>query len=332
VFGLELVAFATLLQASVAVRAVKPTVHADAAALSVPSNLMVDREVSVATRITGVIDNIHVDRGSVVKKGQPLATLDQSEFQLELEAAEENFRLRKAEYDRYRGLFDQKLTSTADLDERKARFEVARVELEKARLVMYRSVIRAPFDGIVVDRFARIGQKVLVDEDDALFKVSALEPMLARAYLPEQSLGRIRLGEPVAVAASEFPDVHAQGRVTFLSPVVEAGSGSFQVIVTVDRDVARVLRPGMAVQLTFNGNGKMILPASCLVPPGKGSGQGRVFEVAQQHLRLRTIEFGPAGNRSIEVRSGISPSALIVDNPAAGLREGQRVDVLEVLK
>ena len=49
-----------------------------------------------------------------------------------------------------------------------------------------RSVVRAPFDGVVADRFVRVGEKVLLDEHKPLFKVMALEPLLARAYLPSR--------------------------------------------------------------------------------------------------------------------------------------------------
>ncbi|HKB79115.1 MAG TPA: HlyD family efflux transporter periplasmic adaptor subunit, partial [Thermoanaerobaculia bacterium] len=113
------------------------------------------------------------------------------------------------------------------------------------------SVIRAPFDGVITERFARIGQKVLLDDNTPLFKITALEPLLTRVYFPEQTIGRLRLGQTVLVSAAEFPTVTTTGKVTFLSPIVDPGSGSFQVMVTVARDAGKVLRPGMSVNLRF---------------------------------------------------------------------------------
>lgn len=219
--------------------------------LTATSNLMVEQEVSVTTRVSGVVESLAADRGELVKKGQPLAVLDQREFTLDRRAAEETLRVSRADYDRSEELFRQGLASKAEFEQKKSRYELAVVELERAKLVIDRSVIRAPFDGIVADRFVRVGEKVLLDEHKPLFKVMALEPLLARAYLPTAALGSVRVNDEVAVSATEFPDVRAAGRVSFVSPVVDPASGTIQVLVRVPRDAKRVLRPGLGVKLVF---------------------------------------------------------------------------------
>jgi RND family efflux transporter MFP subunit len=310
------------------VKAVRPEARGRAQTLRVSSNLMVEQDISVTTRVTGVVDSIQADRGAEVKKGQPLATLDQREFQLDRRAAEETLTLSQLDYQRYQELFKQHLTSQAELEQRKSRYELARVEFEKAKLVIDRSVARAPFDGVVVDRFVRVGQKVLLEESTPLFKVMALEPLLARAYLPEPALARVKPGMDVEVAASELPDVKTTGRVTFLSPVVDPASGTVQAIVRVARDAGKALKPGMSVQISFRGvPGKTLaLPASCLVEKAAGrSGRGRVFEVADGKLHERFVEYDKGEDGSIEVRSGLSDSAWVVRDPSPALRSGQSV-------
>jgi membrane fusion protein, multidrug efflux system len=226
---------------------------------------MVDHEVSVTARVSGVVESIEADRGETVKKGQPLATLDQREFVLDRRAAEETLNVSRADYERFQELFRQGLSSRAELEQKKTRHELALVELERAKLVIDRSVLRAPFDGVVVDRFVRVGEKVLLDEHKALFKVMALEPLLARAYVPAAALASLKVNDEVAVASTEFPDARAPGRVSFVSPVVDPASGTVQVIVKVQRDAKKVLRPGLAVKLTFAA----AAPAAAVpVPPG----------------------------------------------------------------
>jgi membrane fusion protein (multidrug efflux system) len=247
--------------AALAVNAASPEAPAAARApgqlefpLTVASNLMVDLDLPVATRVTGVIETLHVDRGALVKKGQPLASLDQRALELDRRAAEETLNVARTDFERTRELRSLNLVSQAEFETKKAHYELARVEAEQAQLVLERSVVRAPFDGIVVDRFARIGQKVLLEENVPLFRVAALEPLIARAYLPEQAFQRVRAGNPVEVTATEFPGVTSAGKVSFVSPVIDAASGTVQVIVQVPRDGKRVLRPGMAVRMTFAGN------------------------------------------------------------------------------
>ncbi len=222
-----------------------------ASPLTTTSNLMVEQEVSVTTRVSGVVEQLAADRGQAVQKNQALAVLDQREFKLDLRAAEETLAVAKADHERAEELFRLGLASKAELEQKRSRHELAAVELERAKLVIDRSVIRAPFDGLVVDRFVRVGEKVLVDEHKPLFRVMALEPLLARVYLPAASLGSLRQNDEVAVSSVEFPDVKVPGRVSFVSPVVDPASGTVQVLVKVPRDAKRVLRPGLAVKLVF---------------------------------------------------------------------------------
>ncbi len=223
--------------------------------LTVAANLMVDRDLTIGTRVDGVIESIEADRGTVVRKGQPLATLDRREFDLDRRAAEETLNVSLSDLRRTEELHRQALASQAELEQKRARYELARVEAEKARLVIDRSVIRAPFDGVVVERFARVGQKVLIDEKVPLFRVAALEPLLARVYLPEGALATVRPGSRVSVTAPEFPGVASSGKVSFVSPVTDAASGTVEAIVEVALDARRVLRPGMAVEIRF-GQGR----------------------------------------------------------------------------
>jgi RND family efflux transporter MFP subunit len=215
------------------------------------SNLMVEQEVTVTTRVSGVIDSIQVERGEPVKKGQPLATLDQREFRLDLKAAEETLAVSVADLKRYQELRRLNLTSEAEFEQKTSRHELALVELERAKLVIDRSVVRAPFDGIAVDRYARVGEKFLLEESKPLFKVMALEPLLARAYLPASGLQTVKTGDEVTVEAPDFPEARSSGHVSFISPVIDPGSGTVQVIVQVRRDPRKLLRPGLAVRLTF---------------------------------------------------------------------------------
>ena len=223
-----------------------------AGGLTADANLLVERDVGVGTRMGGIIDSIQAERGEFVRKGQPLATLDQREFELDRRAAEAAFSAADADFKRYQELYGQKLASKAELEQRRAHFEQARVDLEKAKLVIDRSVIRAPFDGVIVDRTVRIGQKVQISDTTPLFKITALEPLFARVYLNESWLVRLRVGDTVTVVSSKFPRARSTGRISFLAPVIDSASATFQVIVTVPRDRDKIFRPGTSVKVNFN--------------------------------------------------------------------------------
>jgi RND family efflux transporter MFP subunit len=216
------------------------------------SHLMVDQEVVVTSRLTGIVETIAVDRGAAVSQGQALATLDTRELDADVREAKEEMELRKAEFERSKALELSKITSVADLDEKRASYQVAVARWEKAKTLRDYAVVRAPFAGIVIEKYARVGQKVIEDGNEPLFKITAVEPLLARIYLPEEELLRVRVGDRVEVVPDRFPDARTTGEVRFISPSIDAASGTFQVVVRVRREPTRsVLRPGLAVKVRF---------------------------------------------------------------------------------
>jgi membrane fusion protein (multidrug efflux system) len=217
-----------------------------------PSHLMVDQEVVVSARITGIVDAIAVDRGAVVKQGQPLCTLDSRELEADLREAKEDMELKKAEFQRSESLANSKVGSVQDLDEKRAQYQVAQARYEKAKTLRDYAVVRAPFTGVVTEKYARVGQKVIEDRAEPLFKITATEPLLARLYLPEEELLRVKQGDRVEVVPERFPDAKTTGEVQFISPAIDPASGTFQVVIRVRRDPARVvLRPGVSVKVRF---------------------------------------------------------------------------------
>ena len=216
------------------------------------SHLMVDQEVVISARITGIVDSIAVDRGAFVKQGQPLATLDSRELEADVREAKEDMELKKAEFQRAESLVASKVSSAQDLDEKRAQYQVAVAHLEKAKTLRDYAVIRAPFAGVVTEKYARLGQKVIEDRSEPLFKITATEPLLARLYLPEEDLLRVKTGDKVEVVPERFPDARTTGEVQFISPAIDPASGTFQVVIRVRRDAAHgVLRPGVSVKVRF---------------------------------------------------------------------------------
>lgn len=213
---------------------------------------MVEQEVAVTARMTGIVKTIHVDRGASVAKGQALASLDANELDLTIREGKAEMDLRQAELKRAQALIAGNVMSQAELDERRARFDVARARYDKAKELRDRAVVRAPFAGVVSERYARVGQKVIEDENIPLFKVTAPEPLLARVYLPEEELLNVRVGDRVEILPVKFPDAKTWGSVQFISPTVDAASGTFQVLIRVHRLRGKsALRPGIAVKVQF---------------------------------------------------------------------------------
>ena len=207
--------------------------------------LFTRNDVEVKSRLTGIIETILVDRGSWVKKGEPLAKLQNEDLTLEVRKAEVSMEETKAEYQRAKSLFDQKLLSESEYDLKRLGYERAEAQHQIAKVELEKSVIKAPFPGVVADLYAKIGQRVVEDENIPLFRITAMEPLQARILLTEEQLPQITTGMKAEFVPNVAPGKSFAGRIKWISSTIDAASGTAQAIVELDPGAGRgFLKPG----------------------------------------------------------------------------------------
>jgi membrane fusion protein, multidrug efflux system len=226
-----------------------PTITFDAA-------LVVENDVEVMTRLTGIIDRIYVDRGAWVKKGQPLAELDNQDLKLEMKKAAVQLQELKAEYERAKSLHEQKLLSDSEYDARRLSYERSTAEVEITKVNYEKSIIRAPFSGVIGERYAKLGQRVVEDDNVALFRITAMEPLLARVFVPEEKLGIFSKGARSEFIPSTQPDKRYAARVKWISPTIDPASGTAPALIELNRVAGKAtLRPGTSGKVIIWLNG-----------------------------------------------------------------------------
>ncbi len=240
------------------------------------SVLTVEHQVTVLSRIPGVVETIAKDEGDAVHQGDLLASLDDRTLQAQLAhdrddliVAKDNVQYQQAElkskqanYRRYQELRKLGLSSEADLE--KARFEAVgaqydlkswhavvqrtRSQIRIAELEIQKTQIRAPFDGVVARRYIRQGQAI--ENGARCFLVTQLRPLEVRFPVPETSLPSPRVGDHVRVSLAGGGSRVFTAEVIRVGPVVDPATASWDVLA---RLVAppRDLRPGMAVRVTW---------------------------------------------------------------------------------
>jgi len=215
-----------------------------------PSSLYVERDVKVAARRSGVIEKVLADRGQAVRAGQALALLETDLATHEVELAQEELRLAEAELVRVTPLAESGIVSQQELQQKQIDRDLAKTRLARERAMLDRCTVQAPFAGVVAERWAVVGQRVQEDDNTPLFRVVAAGPLRARVDLPEGLLARVAVGGRATLALDRDPATVHPARVVFVSPSVDAASGTAPVIVELP-DAAGRLRPGSAVTVRF---------------------------------------------------------------------------------
>ena len=212
-----------------------------------------DRAADVGSPVIGVIESINVERGDFVREGQILAKLRSSvekasvgaaevraQADADVRAAQANFEYLREKQVRSEELVDKNFISRQALEQVRAEASVAeqklaqakeqqrvaRHELELARAQLSLRSIRAPFDGIVADRFVTAGERV---EEKPMFRIAKVDPLRVEIIVPAALYGTIRSGMRAKVTP-DLPKVAAvDAKVVLVDRMVDAASNTFRV-------------------------------------------------------------------------------------------------------
>ncbi|WP_017655903.1 efflux RND transporter periplasmic adaptor subunit [Fortiea contorta] len=216
-------------------------------------------------------------------------------------------------------------TRPEEIARRQAAVKSAQAQVKAAMVRLENTIIRAPFAGIVTQKYANIGAFVTptTSASTSASATSSSIVAVARglevlAQVPEADIGRIKQGQQVEIVADAYPDEVFQGRVRLIAPeaVVEQGVTSFQVRVALDTGTDK-LRSGLNVDLTFLGdrlNNALVLPTVAIVT--ENGKTGVLIPDANQKPQFREVTVGAQIQDQTQVLGGVKAGdRVFVDLP-----------------
>ena len=297
------------------------------------------RRVNVSPKRSGLVEDLYVNEGDPVTKGQVLARMEAGDFSArmdELAALERQARAdydaKRADYLRHRQLVDIGAISASDLDGFQSAFisskealTAARERIEQRRVEGSELLIRAPFSGVITERFAEPGSFVTPTTaastnagatSSSLVELS--EGLEVAAKVPESDIGRIRVGQDANVRVDSFPDQLFPARVRDIAPRALKTDNviSFEVELTLI-DPPPTLRIGMTADVNFQ-TGRTA--ASTLVPTVAivtEKGQSGVLLVGKDdEPTFQPVELGSSSGDKSAILSGVKPGTRVfIDLP-----------------
>ncbi|HYC44257.1 MAG TPA: efflux RND transporter periplasmic adaptor subunit [Burkholderiales bacterium] len=270
-----------------------------------------DRIAEVGTPVIGVVESIHVERGDFVRQGQLLAQLRanvehasvsaaqaRAQADADIQAAAANYEFQKQKLARTEELMQKKFVSAQALDQVRAETavaeqrlaqakeqrRVAKEELELARAQLGLRAIRAPFSGVVADRYVNPGERV---EVKPMFRIAKLDPLRVEVIAPAAMFGTIKKGMAAQITP-ELPNAaRLDAKVVLVDRLIDAASNTFRVRAELPNANSAV-PSGVRCRAEVAGVTEAVQPAAA---PKAGA---RMQPRAQASLRMDTRLTGTA--------------------------------------
>jgi cobalt-zinc-cadmium efflux system membrane fusion protein len=305
-----------------------------------------DRLAKIHSRVPGRVVRIVADYGQAVRAGGVLAIIDSvelSQAQMASRQAAAKFNAAQKSYDRAVQLYEGKAISRAELQERQARLEVERADLENAqnhlRLLgasgniaqdtrhpgplpsrgegkkentlntQFTLALRSPIAGRVMER--KVTPGLVIKEDEELFTVANTSSLWCFVQIPEKDLPLVQVGAPVTVSISTLPKHDFPGRVDYLADVVDKSTRTVRGRVRVENP-HNLLKAGMFADIAIRVGQRRALnvPESAVLA---ANGEHFVFvEKGPGTYQKHLIKTGAKGGGGVEVLAGVEAGEPVV--------------------
>jgi membrane fusion protein (multidrug efflux system) len=282
-------------------------------------------EADVIAKVDGEVRELRVEEGDMVKKDQVMAVLDGDRLRLELSETQSRLRKMQRDFQRNKELQDRDLISEGDFEKIQYEMEALEASYNLARLELDYTQIRAPIDGVVSERFLKLGNTIKAG--DPVFRVTGFDPLVAYLFVPEREFRQIAAGQPVLLSIDALQGPPVSATVTRISPVVDPETGTFKITIEL-HGTEHHIKPGMfgRVSIVYDKHENVLqVPRSAII---ETASDVYVYVVEDDIAIRRSIESGFSGNGMVEITSGLSDGERVITVGHVGLKNDAKVVVI----
>ncbi|MDO4920966.1 MAG: efflux RND transporter periplasmic adaptor subunit [Phascolarctobacterium sp.] len=320
-------------------------------AVSSTVSLQAISDVEIKAKVEAPVEKIFAQRNQRVRQGALLVELEHANAsakaasaaaQIEMNRANAeaakwtaaNAAAERARYDKLikdgvvaRQEVDDKRTASstaaADYEQALASIQYAQAELDAARAEVNDCLIRAPFDGIVLDDYdLAVGSKIKAD--DSIIRFADVGVMKCSVMLPESKLGMVKPGMAAEITCEALPQEKFTGKVATINSYVDTATHTFRADVLIDNAALDYkLLPGMFAQV------KILEPQTeplLCVPAEAVADDGTVLLVYGNKVERRQVQTGASDGSNTVITSGLQEGDVVVVNGGKTLQNGDQVE------
>lgn len=332
--------------------------------LNASGYVVAQRKAAVASKVTGRLVSIKVEEGSRVKGGEIIAQLESEDVKAALKQATANLNQTQANleqaqaelhdaalaYNRYKDLLAKGAVAQADYDAVEARYKKAqagtsaaqaaiganKAALEGAKVALEYTLIRAPFDAVVLTKNADIGDIITplgaaANAKAAVVTIADMDSLQVEADVSEANLELVKIGQPCEIQLDALPEVRFRGEVHMIVPTADRSKATVLVKVRfIDKD--RRILPEMSAKVAYLSRPvkpEEQKPLTALNPAAITTRNGKkwVYLIKGERAVETLVTVGKPLGDLVEIISGVSAGDKVVLKPLDKMRNGSKIKI-----
>ncbi|MCB0454234.1 MAG: efflux RND transporter periplasmic adaptor subunit [Aequorivita sp.] len=298
--------------------------------VEVQGNVETDQNVVLNAEYSGVLTNVYVKEGQRVSKGQRLAKIDDGGMSSQVAQQEAQLALAKTTFERQERLWQQKIGSEIQYLQAKTNYEAAKNATQQMRSQLAKTLITAPFSGVVDEIISDPGQ-VVVPGQTPIIRLVNLSNMYVKASIPETYLKNIKKGTQVMVKLASINEEFT-GTVRQVSNYINPNNRSFEIQVEIPNKDGLV-KPNLIATVKVNdysAENAITVPENILQENAAGETIAYIYHPFNDSIGIAKrvlLETGLSYQNHTEVKSGLKKGDTIIKEGAKTLRDGQKVTI-----
>jgi membrane fusion protein (multidrug efflux system) len=286
-----------------------------------------DRDAKVSALVAGRVAGIDAIEGDPVAKDSVIARLDSSTYQDQLRQAKATLDNARSNQERQQRLYERGIAARKEWEDAQRDLLVAEAAYNTARVQVERTIIRAPFTGVVVKRYVNIGEQVDGTAGQPIVEIANFDPIELIASLQATFLAAVKEGQQASVKTDAFEGAVFQGQIVSILPAIDAGSNVATLRIRIPNPDHK-LRGGMFATASIIASvheHALYVPARAISTANNGS---TIFVVKPDStVEQRTVRTGWRDGDRVEILSNAKNGETVVTTGSYGLAGGMHVTV-----
>ena len=294
--------------------------------INLPGSIEPWTRLNLMAKVRGTVTELFVTEGDEVQKGDPLAKIEENDYEIALERAKAAYKLAQSDFARDQSLFQKGVIPQSQFDAKETNMITAKADMDNAALQLSRCTIKAPIDGVVRTLQAEVG--LLLSVGDPVAEILKIDRVKASIGIPESDVAAVRNIDTIEITIKALENKKILAKTHFLNPSPTTTARLYAMELAVDNP-AREILPGMFVRaevVKHAVENSIAIPFYAVITRND---EQYVYIEEDGIAEKRPVTLGIMENWMVEVKSGLKENDRLIIEGQRDIEDGQKIKVVK---